>query len=424
MKSRILWMLLWLFAISKAYSQSWQRIQLEFPDTTAESMLDGTLFGDTAIIMGANGKTFYSTDFFQTYSIDSTYYQHEFNAMEFANHDTGYIETATFGGGLLVTTNGGISFRPYLNGAPTGFGFYNLLQLTHGDTAYAASTVQNDVERVGMYFHQDHPIAPVINNCNQVVQMRVTNDSTMYMLSSDEFPQINNGLLYLLRSTDYGNTWQLLSNTELRGNGDFRIIDDTTIIAIGSQTIVKSRDGGLSFDTVMHTNNPYDNVNQFMRGLFFVSHDTGFATWGSTLYRSYNAGDTWVQTDFVSNLNAYEGGILFITASSSQKIIVGCEYGQIYKTTNGGGLYTGLNNVTPLPTFTLSPNPTTGSLKITPPTNTGANYNIEVTNLLGQTVYKTYVTNNQINISNLAPGMYLLNLEVNGAYQTTKFVKQ
>ena len=74
--------------------------------------------------------------------------------------------------------------------------------------------------------------------------------------------------------------------------------------------------------------------------------------------------------------------------------------------------------------FTLFPNPTTGSLKITPPTNTGANYNIEVTNLLGQTVYKTNPTNNQLDVSNLAPGIYLLKLAVNGVYQTSKFVKQ
>ena len=404
--------------------QSWQWVQMETPDTSAESLQDGKLFGDTAVIMGGYGKTFYTTDFFQTYRVDTTYYGNAFGAMEFINSDTGYIETNVVGGGLLISTDGGISFRPFRNGLPTGFGGGSALQFSMGDTAYMASSEGDFAYRVGMNAHRGYPIIPSLSISRGIVQIRVTNDSTIYMLTSDQAIPDNGGELYLIRSSNYGNTWEYVGKPDLYGNGDFRILDDSTIIIAGAYGIAKSTNGGDSFHIVMHSNNLNDLIDICMRSVYFVNHDTGFVAFETSVYRTYDAGDTWVKTDFAFDSNSLTSYIEFITATSSQKVIVGCAYGEIYKTSNGGGIATDVTNVYPQPTFTLSPNPTTGPLKITPPTTTGANYNIEVTNLLGQTVYKTYVINNQINISNLAPGMYLLNLEVNGAYQTAKFVKQ
>jgi len=402
--------------------QSWQWVQMETPDTTAEGMQDGKLFGDTAVVMGGGGKIFYSTNFFQSYTIDSTYTGHALEALEFVSRNTGYIETNDLSCGLLITNDGGATFQQILNGAHTGLAGGSTVQFASGDTFYIGSSATNYLYRVGLSFHYAYPIAPFSNNY-ALVQIRVSNDSTIYLLYNQGATS-GFGPLYLIRSNNYGNSWQMLAETGLQNNGDFRLLDDTTIIVAGTLGIAKSTDGGNSFRRVMLNNNTGDGINSTMRAVYFPSHDTGFVAFFQSVYRTYDAGDTWVKTDFAFDSADLLSGIEFITASSSQKVIVGCQYGEIYKTTNGGGIATDITNVYPLPTLTISPNPTLGPLKINPPTNTGANYNVEVMNVLGQTIYKTYPTNNQIDVSNLAPGIYIIKLQVNGASQTSKFVKQ
>jgi hypothetical protein len=226
-----------------------------------------------------------------------------------------------------------------------------------------------------------------------------------------------------VRSTNYGNSWQTLGKTGLDNIGDLRILDDSTIIVAGTAGIAKSTNGGDSFHIVLRTDNFQGAISNTENAVYFPSHDTGFVAFWQSVYRTYDAGNTWTETDFAFDSSDIGNEIAFITASSSQKAIVGCVNGNIYITGNGGGINTGVNNIIPLCNFTLYPNPTNGPLKITPPVNTGGVYSIEITNVLGQIVYKGYANNNQIDVSSLAAGIYLFKLAANGVSQTAKFVK-
>ncbi|MBR4483364.1 MAG: starch-binding protein, partial [Paludibacteraceae bacterium] len=71
--------------------------------------------------------------------------------------------------------------------------------------------------------------------------------------------------------------------------------------------------------------------------------------------------------------------------------------------------------------FAIYPNPTTGELNISSSTEF---VSARVTNLAGQT-FEYDVTGNSLNVSNLAKGIYLIDLEAaNGAVEKTKFIKK
>jgi photosystem II stability/assembly factor-like uncharacterized protein len=416
--------ILLLIQVSNIFSQSWQRVQL-MPDTDySPAMLDGKLFNDTGVVMGGYGKIFYSTDFFQTFSIDTNYNTHALSGMEFVNRDTGYISTIHVQGGFLVTMDGGITWQPLSYGPPAGAEWGNKIRFAKSDTtAYSSSTIVGFVYRIDMNGPQFTDVTPQPSNVNHIMQIRITNDSTIYALSYSNLGTCGGFGLNMIRSVDYGSSWQLVAATGLNGGGDFCFLDDSTIIAVGEQKIIKSINSGDSFKIVMQNAEIGDGVDCNMNAVYFVNHDTGFVAFINEVYKTFDAGDTWIKTDFAFDSNDVGNRIEFITGASSQKLIVGCKYGSIYKTENGGGIYTGITETKPLSTFTLYPNPTTDIIKILLSDNASA-YKVEVSNILSQTLYSAYPRNNEIEVSNLVPGIYLLRLTANGISQTAKFVKQ
>ena len=423
MKHFVLLLLLIFTNEANVKSQSWQRVQL-IPDTAySPDMWGGKLFGDTAIIMGGYGYLFYSTDYLRTYSIDSSFSGKSLYVMAFANRDTGYITVNNVQGGLLRTTNGGENWYPLPYGPPAGaewgdrlsFGTNNLAYST--DTYGGGTTVDRiDINNLSCYFSNvNHP------SCYQLIQVRAVNNSIIYVLYNDALSPYNGGVLSVMRSEDSAKTWNYKGYTGLSSSGDMWAIDDTTAIVVGGYGIAKSVNFSDSFYITLHV---IDAIPNYKNAIYFVNHDTGFVAFPDKVYKTYDAGDSWTMTDFAFDSTDIGNHINFITATSSQKIIVGCAFGNIYKTENGGGVYTGVKDVNPQHSFTLYPNPTSGQLKITPPIITGDSYGVEISNVLGQTVFKAYPNNNEIDISNLASGIYLLRLEVNGVSQTAKLVKQ
>lgn len=84
----------------------------------------------------------------------------------------------------------------------------------------------------------------------------------------------------------------------------------------------------------------------------------------------------------------------------------------------------GINNVEETIVMSLFPNPATDVLTLN---SSVAPSKLTVTDLSGQVVLNNNAelnTNTRIDISTLASGMYLLNMEVNGSAQTLRFIKQ
>ena len=101
------------------------------------------------------------------------------------------------------------------------------------------------------------------------------------------------------------------------------------------------------------------------------------------------------------------------------------------RNTSGDGVL--IDNVTLLKTATLSnknfetsefsvyPNPVTNGFVNIKTTSNDA-INVTVFDVLGKQVVKQTLTTNRLNVSNLKAGMYLLNIEQNGASTTKKLV--
>ena len=90
-------------------------------------------------------------------------------------------------------------------------------------------------------------------------------------------------------------------------------------------------------------------------------------------------------------------------------------------------VYLGINNITIKPTINLYPNPTTEQIHLSISDMSGANYQLILTDILGQEVYTSSVTQSESthDISNLSPGMYTWRLmSDNSIIKTGKIVKQ
>lgn len=388
--------------------QDWQRVQLLL---TPADLPNAQVFNDTAIVISERGAIVYTTDFFQTFFVDSSRQPtHVLASIAFSNRETGYICDPYSRGGLLKTTDGGLSWNALSTGITQGSNWGSLLVFANNDTAYNALVHDNII-----YYTYDSGItwnAKTVSsgNSQQIVRIRVINDSVIYVLSNDfNIPGIYYGHLHLFRSTNYGTTWIETYDLDDRSPGDFVFIDDTTIILTASHLILKSQDAGFTFDTVMLGGNSYPDLVSFPGNrISFLSHDTGYAAFDVYVYKTYDAGNTWMRTNFYYTGVASRNN--FIYAIPPQKVIIGCPQGEVYVTTNGGGVWTGEKQMPPdALNFNLYPNPATNYALIT--FNQALNgAMLEVDDALGKAVHKQTITGTEVklNTANYQSGMYFV----------------
>jgi hypothetical protein len=87
---------------------------------------------------------------------------------------------------------------------------------------------------------------------------------------------------------------------------------------------------------------------------------------------------------------------------------------------------TGINNVT-ANTITLFPNPATDVVVIQSATAIGSNTQLQVRDVTGKEVtfgYQLTANTMVLNINQLASGMYLVTVTINGEESTARFVKE
>ena len=268
---------------------------------------------------------------------------------------TGYI--TNYDGDLLRTVDGGNKWSIYKN-----FPFNKtmdvkdtFLVLGGGDTTVNISTDRGQTWKKGVMKHH-----------SSIDKIQIINKDTIFALCKD----FSIGITELFQSKDGGITWQLKNNTLIIKSVDF--INSNLGYASSFGGLFKTTNGGVSWDTIYHSNNSiltvgfrnqdvgviYEEVNRVVRTqnggvtwdtcirsalsdirtISFVNNNTIFLGGDEgTIYRSTDGGQNW-QLKYNHLANGYAIlSIHFINATNG--FFVG-DRGQIFKTTDTGNSYT------------------------------------------------------------------------------------
>lgn len=393
----------------KCYSQDWQHVLLGDGPNPLFGFVGATSFQDTVIILGFNGKIYHSENFGVSWRIDSSFKGVGPDGIAFADREIGYITTDQVQGGLLKSINGGESWQPLSSGPLMGVHIGSRVVFTHPDIGYAAFVYDSKVSYTtdsGLNW----PNALVdFGTCWRTFRLTFVNDSTGYLLGNSlDDPGFETGNLLIYKTTNFAHSWQLVSDLPITGYGDMEFIDDTTSILVSKRCILKSKNSCISFDTVMYSTDPMDAFATLSRSVSFANRDTGYVAYFGSVYRTYDAGDTWSKTSFNFQNFGQSNIIDFIKAATGSKVIVGCTLGDVYLTNTAGGMWSNLNKISQ-ESIKVYPNPSYETINITGLESmigmTGAIYTSE-----GQLIMKFKIldSNVKLDISNVLSEAYYI----------------
>lgn len=156
---------------------------------------------------------------------------------------------------------------------------------------------------------------------NSINDIKFINDSIGFCIGQDG----------IIKTSDYGNTWNLISASPT--GSDIFFINTTIGFVISGSAIFKSTDSGATWNQVSTFGIETPNC------LHFTSINIGYLTTsiygppgGSFIYKTVNGGNNWVQTNSYPSIPTLQA-MTFVNADTG--FVVGYS-GQILKTYNAG----------------------------------------------------------------------------------------
>jgi photosystem II stability/assembly factor-like uncharacterized protein len=178
-------------------------------------------------------------------------------------------------------------------------------------------------------------------------------DSTVFAVGRYSTSDSENFHSRLIKSVNLGDSWETVSEIDRQYYGSLHFFNSDSGLLAGSQTIIRTVDGGASWDTVWNLNNYEYRFGQVSK-IYFPSTEIGYAVgigrnqhnnpmFDYFLLKSVNAGLSWEMIEtFVRPLSS-------IYFNSPEKGFIGTEYGTAYKTSDGGDLWSEVQVSTNLP---------------------------------------------------------------------------
>jgi photosystem II stability/assembly factor-like uncharacterized protein len=290
-----------------------------------------------------------------------------FNSIRFQNADTGFVSQESTG--MIKTLDGGNTFSP----------------LSTPGRVTTIAFDQNNVLFIGL---------------------RTEISTDMYVNS-------------IRKSTNLGASWTPTyldtvtgSNQNQRAVNKIQFVSSTIGYAVGNNGMfLKTSNGGESWNRTFLS--PFTGLST----VHFTDENTGYVNLAGGFYRTTDGGNSWE----VQNMNPLSVVRQIEFANDTLGFAV-VDQG-IYKTTNAG-VIAGISANTISQAFHLFPNPVTSQVQLS--LNTTGLKEIQITNQVGQIMYKTKSPDPSISIdfSSFSSGVYFVSILTNGQKYTRKLIKE
>ncbi|MCK4664721.1 MAG: T9SS type A sorting domain-containing protein [Bacteroidales bacterium] len=219
---------------------------------------------------------------------------------------------------------------------------------------------------------------------------------------------------YLLKSTDYGNTWQFIANEinpeENNASNCFFINQNNSDdVFVGMEgRIMRSLNGGSSWLTIFEPAT-YDYIYDVEVSpnnsnlIYAVGSENGTAHGDLLFYKSYDLGTTWDTIRYLDGSGVYlVADVEIVKNGNTDELFFASERG-VYKYSNSGTNIDIKNSLIPI---SIYPNPTTGIITI----EEKDIQLVEIKNINGQTIvqYPTFDNICIIDLSKQPKGIYFV----------------
>ena len=363
-------------------------------------------------LQGSHGSQYTlskSTDRFQTFtkikSETGDFGCYTLEGMFFIDTDTGFIAEVCGGwSGIYKTVDGGLNWTNTGFGGSFGlsmfflsanFGYYSYFPGTGSNISYFRHNGTGVYTTNKYIFTTSNSLHPDYNT-----KIKFLNDSTGFIICKDTS---NNAVI--LKTSNFGYNW---SEKKIIPNGSFNdiiFISDSIGFVVGkSGVILKTSNSGESWSEV--NSNSFEELNSidFFNNYACIVGDSGI------ILKSTDFGNNWIQENFTNTndliyVKLFNNGITYINNS----------LGTLY--TNQASSILEYNNST----IRIYPNPTKEILNISFDSKI-KKFKINVYDLRGTVLLTT--EKNVIDLSNIVPGIYFIELTADKMVLKTKFVKQ
>ncbi len=277
---------------------------------------------DTTLVL--NGDTILIWDYLRLF-------ESQLNELQVVDDSTLFVS----GDSILIKWNNGPNWEIITPPTGTRFSFSHFINSTTGIVVSNGNTIHRTIDGGDTWDCVE------LSWFSEISHLQFTNDSTVYFVAM----RINDTITHrICKTTNYFDTWAVLSATELSIRSCHFFDDDAILVTIsdeneGTLNLMKSHDGGLTWK-------PIDTFTQL--GLFdsfcgntsdnmVFTGNTGYYFYrGNFIRKSVDQGDHWTCINISSDLIDLD----FI--DRDRGFIVGgwygwhCAQGLLYKTEDGG----------------------------------------------------------------------------------------
>lgn len=240
---------------------------IQFPEAK-KGFIVGRNSEDKAVILNsADEGTTWSTSLYGTYVFPNT--------ISFINPMVGYA--AGYYGLVLKTMDGGISWEYQ----PDADKWLHKILFINQDTGYATSNLPYSIYRTVDGANSWEDITP--ENQNYFKTLIHTTKNKLFAFGTGGF---------IAKSGDYGDTWNEISHGLKKNFLEIQFPDEQTGFITAEDLLLKSHDGGISWDTSKITGFSYGDV----QASHFCDENTGFVLGGSgEILRTTDGGSSWIK---------------------------------------------------------------------------------------------------------------------------------